>query len=205
VDSPLAPTSSPAAYSEGYPSGNNPVSSTTTTSSENGYVESPLAPTSSPAAYSEGYPSGNNPISSTTTTSSEDGYVDSPLAPTSSPAAYLADYPSGNIPTTLVTSVTAGGYTGDSFDSLCPKTCNPFDPAANKCDITTSCTTTGNGKYYCACRAGFMASAWNPKDFSKQFKFAGQPYVYTAEGVVCDKVCSDPLKCDEVMMRPQCQ
>ncbi|KAH7413652.1 hypothetical protein DE146DRAFT_2291 [Phaeosphaeria sp. MPI-PUGE-AT-0046c] len=117
--------------------------------------------------------------------------------------------------TTFVTSTTAaaGGYkdseahadyTGDTLDSICPKTCDPFNPAANKCDITSSCTTTGKGKYYCACRAGFRASAWNAKDFSKQFKFPDQPYVYTAEGVVCDTVCSDQT-CTEVMSRPQCQ
>jgi hypothetical protein len=146
----------------------------------------------------------NNPVSSTTTFSSQNGYGGSPSAPTPSSVGYPEGGSSGNIPTTLATSVTAGGYTGDSLDSLCPKTCNPTDPLANKCDITTSCTPTGSGKYYCACRAGFMASDWNPKDFSKQFKIASQPYVYTAEGVVCNEVCSDST-CDEVMVRPQCQ
>lgn len=117
--------------------------------------------------------------------------------------------------TTFVTSTTTvpGGhqgtgaqpdYTGDTLAGICPKTCDPFNPAANKCDITSSCTTTGKGKYYCACRAGYRASAWNAKDFSKQFKFPDQPYVYTAEGVVCDKVCSDQT-CTEVLSRPQCQ
>ncbi|OAL04336.1 hypothetical protein IQ06DRAFT_373792 [Phaeosphaeriaceae sp. SRC1lsM3a] len=113
---------------------------------------------------------------------------------------------------TLTTTVAGGyqdsaaeaDYTGDTLASICPKTCDPFNPAANKCDITSSCTTTGKGKYYCACRAGFRASAWNAKDFSKQFKFPDQPYVYTAEGVVCDKVCSDQT-CTEVLSRPQCQ
>jgi hypothetical protein len=95
-------------------------------------------------------------------------------------------------------------YTGDTLDSVCPKQCNPFDPAQNKCDITTSCTTTGNNKYFCACRAGFRSSEWNEKDFSKQFKFDSQPYVYTAEGVVCDQLCSDQT-CSEVIARPQCQ
>jgi hypothetical protein len=115
--------------------------------------------------------------------------------------------------TTFVTSVITAeswhesstpDYTGDTLDSVCPKTCNPMDPAANTCDITSSCTTTGNGKYYCACRAGFRADAWNAKDFSKQFKLDSQPYVYTAEGVVCDKVCDDQT-CSEVLSRPQCQ
>jgi hypothetical protein len=95
-------------------------------------------------------------------------------------------------------------YTGDTLDSVCPKQCNPFDPAQNKCDITTSCTTTGNNKYFCACRAGYRSSEWNEKDFSKQFKFDSQPYVYTAEGVVCDQLCSDQT-CSEVIARPQCQ
>lgn len=96
------------------------------------------------------------------------------------------------------------GYESSTIASICPKQCNPFDPAQNKCDITTSCTTTGKDKYYCACRAGFRASAWNPKDFTKQFKFAAQPYVYVAPGEVCDQVCSDQT-CTEVMMRPACQ
>jgi hypothetical protein len=115
--------------------------------------------------------------------------------------------------TTFVTSTTttnspygsnSADYTGDSLDSICPMMCNPTDNLANKCDITSSCTTTGSGKYYCACRAGFRSSAWNAKDFSKQFRFDGQPYVYTAEGVVCDLVCSDQI-CSEVISRPQCQ
>jgi hypothetical protein len=126
--------------------------------------------------------------------------------------------PTTSTPTTFVTSTmteepaqaSTGGSapdadnTGDTLDSVCPKQCNPFDPAQNKCDITTSCTTTGNNKYFCACRAGFRSSEWNEKDFSKQFKFDGQPYVYTAEGVVCDELCNDQT-CSEVIARPQCQ
>jgi hypothetical protein len=115
--------------------------------------------------------------------------------------------------TTFVTSTTtakspygsdSADDTGDTLDSICPKTCNPTSPLANNCDITTSCTTTGNGKYYCACRAGFRASAWNAKDFTKQFRLDSQPYVYTAEGVECAELCEDQI-CSEVLRRPQCQ
>jgi hypothetical protein len=134
----------------------------------------------------------------------------------SEPAKEYPDQPAGYTPTTFVTIATSepyaysaghgddAGHSGDSLADVCPKTCNPFDPSANKCDATTSCTTTGSGKYYCACRAGYKASAWNAKDFSKQFKFAGQPYVYTAEGVVCDQVCTE-YGCSDVMERPQCK
>ncbi|KAH7071379.1 hypothetical protein BKA63DRAFT_71848 [Paraphoma chrysanthemicola] len=134
----------------------------------------------------------------------------------SSAEAYPTDYPSEKYPSESYPSESypedsyaaeypgKKDYDGETLATICPKQCNPFDPAANKCDITSSCTTTGKGKYYCACRAGFRASAWNEKDFSKQFKFAGQPYVYTAEGVVCDKVCKDQT-CSEVLSRPLCQ
>ncbi|KAH7079606.1 hypothetical protein FB567DRAFT_582327 [Paraphoma chrysanthemicola] len=134
----------------------------------------------------------------------------------SSAEPYPTDYPSESYPSESYPSESypedsygaeypgKKDYDGETLATICPKQCNPFDPAANKCDITSSCTTTGKGKYYCACRAGFRASAWNEKDFSKQFKFAGQPYVYTAEGVVCDKVCKDQT-CTEVLSRPLCQ
>lgn len=94
-------------------------------------------------------------------------------------------------------------YTGDTLAGICPKTCNPFNPVENYCDITSSCTTTGGTKYYCACRAGYKASAWNEKDFSKQFHVPGQPYVYVAPGVVCDALCKDQT-CTEVLERPKC-
>lgn len=119
-----------------------------------------------------------------------------------------------NTQMTFVTStitIPGGYYDGSgsdytdsgSLDTVCPKQCNPFNPALNKCDITTSCTTSGSGKYYCACRSGYRASAWNEKDFSKQFKFNGQPYVYGIQGMVCDQLCSDQT-CTEVLLRPQC-
>jgi len=101
------------------------------------------------------------------------------------------------------TPAPSADYTGDTLAGICPKTCKPDDPAQNFCDITTSCTTTGGSKYYCACRAGYMASAWNAKDFSKQFHVDGQPYVYVAPGVVCDQVCDDQT-CTAVLTRPAC-
>jgi hypothetical protein len=95
------------------------------------------------------------------------------------------------------------GFTGESFATICPVTCNPFDPAANFCDITQTCVTTGAGRFYCACRAGFRADEWNEKDFTKQFKVPGQPFVYGAERMACNTVCSDST-CSEVLERPQC-
>ncbi|KAH9882525.1 hypothetical protein J1614_000761 [Plenodomus biglobosus] len=110
--------------------------------------------------------------------------------------------------TTLVSSVSgyapaaSADYTGDTLAGICPKTCDP-DAEKNYCDITTSCTTSGGSKDYCACRAGYMASAWNAKDFSKQFRVDGQPFVYVAPGVVCDKVCGEKT-CKDVLTRPKC-
>ncbi|KZM27955.1 hypothetical protein ST47_g917 [Ascochyta rabiei] len=98
----------------------------------------------------------------------------------------------------------AGDYTGDSLDTLCPNVCNPFNPAENFCDITTGCTTTGGSKYYCACRAGFRADNYNAKDFSKQFRVAGQPYVYLSVSTSCNTACSDST-CSEVLERSQCK
>ncbi|KAF3054189.1 ADAM metallopeptidase with thrombospondin type 1, motif [Didymella keratinophila] len=97
----------------------------------------------------------------------------------------------------------AGDYTGDTLDTICPSTCNPFNPSENFCDVTTGCTTTGGSKYYCACRAGFRADGYNAKDFSKQFKVAGQPYVYLAVSTSCNTPCSDQT-CSEVLERSQC-
>lgn len=98
----------------------------------------------------------------------------------------------------------AGDYTGDTLDTVCPSTCNPFNPAENFCDVTTGCATTGGSKYYCACRAGFRADNYNAKDFSKQFKVAGQPYVYLAVSTSCNTPCSDQT-CSEVLERSQCK
>jgi hypothetical protein len=113
----------------------------------------------------------------------------------------------GPTPTTFATSASPAaspaGFTGTTLDTICPKTCTASNPATNKCDITSSCTTTGGANTYCACRAGFRPSAWDAKDISKMFKVSTQPYVYIAEGVVCDMVCSD-LTCSEVLVRPTC-
>jgi hypothetical protein len=155
-----------------------------------------------------------------TETSVSDYYEPNPTPDISSPESaesssvddsYSYDTTTTATQTTLVTSVVTGsspyetgdaGSTGNTLDSICPKQCNPFDPLANKCDITTACTTTGNGKYYCACRSGYRSSAFNAKDFSKQFRSGA--YVYGAENMVCDELCSD-IYCSEVLERPQCQ
>jgi hypothetical protein len=93
--------------------------------------------------------------------------------------------------------------TSDTLAGLCPTVCNPFDPAANKCDITTSCATTGGNKYYCACRAGFRYDNVNEADFGLQFKVDGQPYVYGTMNKSCNTPCKD-LTCSEVPVRKQC-
>lgn len=97
-------------------------------------------------------------------------------------------------------------FTGDTLAGVCPRTCNATYPTLNFCDITTSCTTTGGskGRTYCACRAGYRASRWNAKDFTKQFHVPGQPFVYVPPGVVCDQVCGDTV-CSDVLVRPLCQ
>lgn len=95
-------------------------------------------------------------------------------------------------------------FTGDTLAGVCPKQCNPFNPAENFCDHESSgCTTAGGSKYYCACRAGYKLSDSSDKDFSKQFKVPGQPYVYVYPGAKCDKQCGDGL-CGEVLVRDQC-
>ncbi|KAL1593873.1 hypothetical protein SLS60_010606 [Paraconiothyrium brasiliense] len=95
-------------------------------------------------------------------------------------------------------------FTGSTLAGVCPKQCNPFNPAENLCDHESSgCTTAGGSKYYCACRAGYKLSDSSNKDFSKQFKVPGQPYVYVFPGAKCDKQCDDGL-CDEVMVREHC-
>jgi len=92
---------------------------------------------------------------------------------------------------------------GETLAGLCPAVCNPFDPAANKCDGTTSCATTGGSKYYCACRAGYRYDGVNPADFGLQFKVDGQPYVYGAIEKPCNTLCKDQT-CSEVPVRKQC-
>jgi len=114
-------------------------------------------------------------------------------------------YPVQPTATTLVTMTAefTGPFTGPSLAEMCPKSCNPFNPALNKCDITTSCTTTGGNAYMCACRAGYRADGWNAKDFARQAKIPGLPYVYVEAGQVCNTLCSDQ-NCSEVLERPNC-
>lgn len=93
-------------------------------------------------------------------------------------------------------------------------TCNPT-AGLNKCDITTSCITTGPGtgptvNHYCACRAGFKATT--ATDPSKQFRLAmpGQEYrVFVPENTPCDTLCDyphgfSPLLCAEVDLQNSC-
>jgi len=95
-------------------------------------------------------------------------------------------------------------WTGTTLANICPKQCNPFNPAENFCDSQSSgCTTAGGSKYYCACRAGYRLDGVNPKDYSRQFKVSGQPYVYVYPGGACNTLCGDP-SCNEVMIRGHC-
>lgn len=157
-----------------------------------------------------------------TTTTSEDGPTSTDEPTQAPPTTFITitteDNP--NVPSTDDSSstptstgraglpagyVTSGDtWTGSTLASLCPKQCNPFNPAENFCDTqSTGCTTSGGSKYYCACRAGYKLSKAANKDFSQQFKVPGQPYVYTWPGAVCDELCDDPL-CNEIMLRAVC-
>lgn len=89
-------------------------------------------------------------------------------------------------------------------------TCNPT-AGLNKCDITTSCITTGTGtNHYCACRAGFKATT--ATDPSKQFRLSmpGQEYrVFVPENTPCNELCDyphgySPLLCSEVALQNTC-
>ncbi|PVF98746.1 zincin [Serendipita vermifera] len=97
-------------------------------------------------------------------------------------------------------------------ESRIPKcgTCNPV-AGLNKCDITTSCITTGTGaNHYCACRAGFKATT--ATDPTKQFRLPmpGQEYrVFVPENTPCNELCNyphgfSPLLCAEVDLQNTC-
>jgi hypothetical protein len=164
------------------------------------------------------YPAGNDsaaywPTGATSvnddSTSIYDGYTSIPSEPASAvvpePSTLMTQYyPKTTSGASSDPGSPAGDYTGDTLDTLCPNTCNPFNPVENFCDITTGCATTGGSKYYCACRAGFRADKYNAKDFSKQFKVAGQTYVYLAVSTTCDTPCDDPY-CSEVLERNHCK
>ena len=175
--------------------------------------------TESPEPTTSGYyPAGNDsavywPTGATSvnddSTSIYDGYTSIPSESTSAaspePSTLMTQYyPKTTGGASSDPGSPAGDYTGDTLDTLCPNTCNPFNPVENFCDITTGCATTGGSKYYCACRAGFRADKYNAKDFSKQFKVAGQNYVYLAVSTTCDTPCDDPY-CSEVLERNHCK
>ncbi|KAL5383708.1 hypothetical protein DPSP01_005812 [Paraphaeosphaeria sporulosa] len=119
------------------------------------------------------------------------------LPPADAAPTEKAGFPAGDVSS-------GDTFTGSTLAGVCPKQCNPFNPTENLCDHdSTGCTTAGGSKYYCACRAGFKLSDGANKDFSKQFKVPGQPYVYVWPGAKCDKPCESGL-CDEVLVRDQC-
>ena len=180
-------------YSSGYDGSTFGVSSTGVSTPACGYGLGAACPdTSTPSSPSASLPSTINTETST--------FLTLP-SPSSSLAYYPASPSVGTYP-----NPSGVDYTGDTLAGVCPMTCNATYPNLNFCDITTSCTTTGGsqGRTYCACRAGYRASRWNAKDFTKQFHVPGLPYVYVAPGVVCDEVCGDTL-CSEVLVRPLCQ
>jgi len=107
--------------------------------------------------------------------------------------------------TTLITTVVPPPFPGPPLAGVCPVPCDPFYPSNNKCDPnSTSCTTTGGKNYYCACRAGYRLNGFNSKDFQKQIKIPGQPYVYVEAGLACNIQCDDQT-CTDVLERPQCK
>ncbi|KAL5445086.1 hypothetical protein PMIN07_003637 [Paraphaeosphaeria minitans] len=128
-----------------------------------------------------------------------------PDEPTDAPAGPPANAAPTDKPGFTAGDVSSGDtFTGSTLDGVCPKQCNPFNPTENICDHESSgCTTAGGSKYYCACRAGFKLGDGANKDFSKQFKVPGQPYVFVWPGAKCDKQCDSGL-CDEVLVRDQC-
>ncbi|WEW56294.1 hypothetical protein PRK78_001737 [Emydomyces testavorans] len=88
-------------------------------------------------------------------------------------------------------------------------TCNPI-AGLNKCDISTSCITTG-GKFHCACRAGFKAAAAG-NDIKKHFRLPWDNYrhlVFVPENTPCNTLCDNPYGfspelCSEVELRETC-
>ncbi|KAH8672130.1 hypothetical protein BGZ60DRAFT_430549 [Tricladium varicosporioides] len=101
-----------------------------------------------------------------------------------------------------------------ALDNCAPKpaacgTCNPTS-GLNKCDITSTCISTGS-KFHCACRAGYKAAAGN-NDVSKQFRLPWDGYkhlVFVTEGTVCNTLCDNPFGfsdklCAEVGMQNMC-
>ncbi|PGH27873.1 hypothetical protein AJ80_00423 [Polytolypa hystricis UAMH7299] len=99
----------------------------------------------------------------------------------------------------------------DDSDSWKGKKCPTCDPISgqNKCDITTSCISTGTD-FHCACRAGYKASKHD--NSHKQFRLPFKNYeflVFVPENTPCDVLCDDallppPQLCSEVRFRDQC-
>ncbi|KAJ4232955.1 hypothetical protein NW757_013740 [Fusarium falciforme] len=88
-------------------------------------------------------------------------------------------------------------------------TCNPISDL-NKCDISTSCISTGT-KFHCACRAGFKAAAGDA-DVSKHFRLPWDNYrhlVFVPENTPCNTLCDNPhgfspQLCAEVKKQDMC-
>ncbi|CAE7185991.1 hypothetical protein P3342_008466 [Pyrenophora teres f. teres] len=196
---PLSTSTMSYEYGSGYDNSSFEVLPTAVPISTCGYgFSAACSDDSTPSLPSASQPAGTNTDASTLLTLPSPSILPSSSSPLTS---YPASPPAG-----ANASPSGVDYTGDTLASVCPLTCNATYPNLNFCDITTSCTTTGGaqGRTYCACRAGYRASRWNEKDFTKQFQVPGQPYVYVAPGVVCDEVCGD-IMCSEVLERPLCQ
>ncbi|KAF2672578.1 hypothetical protein BT63DRAFT_450604 [Microthyrium microscopicum] len=100
-----------------------------------------------------------------------------------------------------LTLATATPFSSFVERATCPiAQCFPF-PEQNKCDITTSCTSTGaihsggtTAPDYCACRAGYKAdpAVYPPSDGSVQMRLVwpGQEgRVFVKPGVPCNTLC----------------
>lgn len=98
------------------------------------------------------------------------------------------------------------------FCASSPKACGTCNPISglNKCDITTSCISTGT-KFHCACRAGFKA-AGGDNDSTTHFRLPWDNYrhlVFVPENTPCDVLCNSPNGfspdlCAEVSLQNTC-
>ncbi|KAG9229148.1 hypothetical protein BJ875DRAFT_208025 [Amylocarpus encephaloides] len=93
-----------------------------------------------------------------------------------------------------------------------PETCGTCNPVSgrNKCDITTSCISTG-AKFHCACAAGFKAAAGD-SDMTKHFRLPWENFrhlVFVPENTPCNVLCNNPNGfspelCKEVILQDMC-
>ncbi|RUS29182.1 peptidase family M12A-domain-containing protein [Jimgerdemannia flammicorona] len=98
------------------------------------------------------------------------------------------------------------------YDLACdnPRLCIPY-PGQNKCDPTTSCTSTDLG-FMCACRPGYKATTQTNNDLQwrQLWSVPGHEHrVFVKPGTVCNTLCDklyvDPIDvCSDVTLVNQC-